>query len=189
MQRLRSQPGIPARALELGILTAARRNEVLGARWDEIQGDLWTVPAERMKRKREHRIPLSRHALKLLAALPREGAYVFAGARVSKPIPLMSIRDVLVKMGSKTTMHGFRSTFRDWAAEQTNYPNQPSHRREIHAVATQSPLPEQAQLGAAEQHVAISQPLHSGSYFSPPNERIIASFSLQKSRSSYPYKL
>jgi integrase len=136
MQRLCSQPGMPARALELGILTAARRNEVLGARWDEIQDGVWTVPAERMKGKREQRVPLSRHALTLLAALPRESEYVFAGAQMGKPIHLMSIRDVLVKMGSKTTMHGFRSTFRDWAAEQTNYPNHVVEQALAHSISS-----------------------------------------------------
>src|SRR5262245_19595900 len=122
MRELREREGNSARALEFTILTAARVNEVLGAKWDEISGDLWTVPASRMKGRREHRVPLSGQAVKMLQALPRTSEYVFPGARGQ--IANNGPRKLLRRMGRTTvTVHGFRSSFRDWAAETTHYPN------------------------------------------------------------------
>ena len=128
MAELRQREGIAARALELTILSAARTGEVIGAQWSEIdlENGIWTVPAERMKASKEHRVPLSERALILLKALPREGEAVFPGSKKDATISNMSMAAVLKRMNvtsSLATVHGFRSTFRDWAAEQTAYPS------------------------------------------------------------------
>jgi integrase len=125
---LRKQEGTAARALEFAILAAARTGEVLGARWDEIDegAKVWTIPAERMKGNREHRVPLSPAALALIKRLKasREGAYVFAGNQ-TPALADVALRRVLERMGrTDITTHGFRSSFRDWCAEATNYPRE-----------------------------------------------------------------
>ena len=124
---LRSRKVQTARALEFLILTAARTGEVIGATWPEIdlQKRLWTVPAQRMKASKEHRVPLSDSAIKLLESLPREDGnpYVFVGANVGKPLSNMSMLEMLKHLRPGYVPHGFRSTFRDWAAECTNYAN------------------------------------------------------------------
>jgi integrase len=124
MADLRQRKGSSARALEFCILTAARSGEVRGARWDEIDLDtaIWTVPAERMKGGREHRVPLSTTAIDLLKSSPKIGDYVFPGQRQGDgdgaTISNVSMIAVLHRMGRKDiTVHGFRSTFRDWCAE------------------------------------------------------------------------
>ena len=122
MARLRDQAGVGAAALRFAILTAARSGEVRGATWREIDAVLWTVPAVRMKARREHRIPLSAAALAVLndaAALPHgPDDFVFPGQRVNRPLSDMSLTAVLRRMNrGELTAHGFRSTFRDWAAE------------------------------------------------------------------------
>ena len=123
VRRLRDDHSVAARALEFIILTAARRGEALGARWDEIRDGMWIIPAERMKAGKEHRVPLSKRALELLASLPREGEFIFIGGRAGRPLNNMSFPRLLAKLDVATTAHGFRSTFRDWAAEMTGYPN------------------------------------------------------------------
>jgi integrase len=137
MGDLRARHGLSARALEFTILTAARTNEALGARWSEIdlESKVWTVPAERTKAKREHRVPLSKRALAVLAALPRRGEdeFVFMGARDGRPLSSRSMLEVMRSKGA--TVHGFRSTFRDWAAEQTSYPNEMCEIALAHAVS------------------------------------------------------
>jgi len=120
MAALRGQHGIAARAVELAILTACRSGEVRLATWAEFDLDaaLWVIPAERMKAKREHRIPLSDAALALLLSLQRGGDLVFPGAKPGKPLSDMSMTAVLRRMNrDDITVHGFRSTFRDWCAE------------------------------------------------------------------------
>lgn len=120
MLAIRMREGIAARAIEFAILTAARSGEVRGATWDEIDMDaaLWVIPAERMKAGREHRVPLSSSALSLLKATPRVGAVVFPGKREASPLSDMSLTAVLRRMErDDITVHGFRSTFRDWCAE------------------------------------------------------------------------
>lgn len=120
MADLRGRAGIAARAVEFGILTASRSGEIRGATWAEIDLDaaLWTVPAERMKGGREHRVPLSTRAVEILEAAPRVGDYVFPGSRAQSPLSDMSLTAVLRRMGRpEITMHGFRSTFRDWCSE------------------------------------------------------------------------
>ncbi len=138
MGELRVKGCLSARALEFTILTAARTGEVIGARWPEIDldGKLWTIPAERMKAGREHRIPLSDRANDILMTLPREGDFVFLGARAGKPLSNMAMLELVRGMrGTGATVHGFRSTFRDWAAEQTSYPNELCEVALAHAVS------------------------------------------------------
>ena len=129
MAQLREQEGIAALALEFTILTAARTGEVVGARAGEITvgGMLWTVPAERMKAGKEHRCPLSPRAVKIISALQTVATseFVFPGRRPDKPMSGMTMLALLKRMGrTDLTVHGFRSTFRDWCAEQTNYPRE-----------------------------------------------------------------
>lgn len=126
---LQSRDATAARALEFAILTAARSGEVLGARWVEFDLDraVWTVPAARMKAGREHRVPLSRRALKIVKAMhdAREGDFVFPGDKPDKPLSVMALAMVLRRMKvDGVTVHGFRSAFRDWAAECTNFTNE-----------------------------------------------------------------
>ena len=125
---LRAQSGAAAVALELTILTAARTGEVLGARWSEVDFDKagWTVPADRMKSRREHRVPLSDAALVVLRRMQevRRGDHVFPGQRADRPLSNMAMAMCLRRMGrDDVTVHGSRSSFRDWAAERTSYAN------------------------------------------------------------------
>ncbi|MBG6222817.1 integrase arm-type DNA-binding domain-containing protein [Janthinobacterium sp. CAN_S1] len=120
MEELRQREGVSARAVEFVILTAARSGEVRGAVWEEIDLDyaLWTIPAIRMKAGREHRIPLSAEAITLLKQLPRVDKHIFPGSRKATPLSDMSLTAVLRRMGrNEITVHGFRSTFRDWCSE------------------------------------------------------------------------
>jgi integrase len=123
IQKLGAEPDNAARALELTILTAARSGEILGARWPEfdLSGAIWAVPPERTKRNREHRVPLSRCAVELLEGLPRVGEFVFVGRGEGKPDRQTLLR-VLARIGANVTVHGFRSSFKDWASEATKYP-------------------------------------------------------------------
>lgn len=123
MKELRSRDGNAARALEFAIFTAARSGEVRGAKWSEIDLDarVWTVPAERMKGKREHRVPLSDQAMALLQSQPRTSALVFVGTK-GGPLSDMSLTAVMRRMGTDAVPHGFRSTFRDWAGDRTEHP-------------------------------------------------------------------
>jgi integrase len=134
MARLRAIEGIPARALELTVLCATRTNETLGAKWDEIDLNekVWTVPAERMKAGgRPHRIPLSDRAVEILQHLPRMNEWVFPALENSKVALVRHLSSkamvrLLQRMGyenEQATVHGFRSTFRDWTAECTDYQN------------------------------------------------------------------
>lgn len=126
--RLQVQDGTGARALELAVLTACRSGEVLGATWAEIDmdGAVWIIPAGRMKAGQEHRVPLTAPALALLRKMAaiRMGEFVFPGQAKSKPLSNMSMAMVLRRMKVDATPHGFRSTFRTWAAEKANYPHE-----------------------------------------------------------------
>ena len=126
---LREREAIAALALELCILTAARSGEILGMRWDEIDLDkkIWTVPAHRMKAGREHRVPLSQRATDILVRLSeqRSGDFVFPGQRRDKPLSNMAMEMMLRRMKiENATVHGFRSSFRDWAGNETGYPRE-----------------------------------------------------------------
>ena len=134
MTALRDQKSLAARALELLILTATRTNEALGASWSEIDLDAatWLVPGERTKTSRDHRIPLPAPAVALLRELHRgrDGDYVFPGGKRRKPLSNWSMLMLLERMKrDDITVHGFRSTFRDWTAEQTD------HGREVAEMA------------------------------------------------------
>ncbi|KWZ47075.1 integrase [Burkholderia savannae] len=136
---LRGMVGTAARALEFTILTAMRTGEVIGARHDEFDVDaqLWTVPAERMKAKRAHRVPLSSSALELLKTLPTsaDSPVVFEGMRARRPLSNMAMLQVLERMKrGALTVHGFRSTFRDWAAECTPFSNEVVEMALAHAI-------------------------------------------------------
>ena len=121
---LRGQAGIAALALRFTILTACRTGEAIRARWDEIEGDVWTVPGERMKSGRPHRVPLTDPALAILDALRGlDPMHVFPGGGRGKPLSNAAMTALLKRMGhGGITVHGFRSSFRDWAAEQTAFP-------------------------------------------------------------------
>lgn len=137
MMRLRDAEGVGARALEFAILTAARSGEVRGATWKEIDLDarLWTISAERMKAAREHRAPLSEAAVAVLKAMPRgrPDSYVFRAAHGGR-LSDMTISAVLRRLDVDAVPHGFRSTFRDWVAERTAYPNEVAEMALAHAV-------------------------------------------------------
>lgn len=121
-QLLKSRDAMAAQALRFLILTGARTGEVLGATWDEIEGDLWTIPASRMKANKEHRVPLTDEALSILEPLrAMESKYIFEGQKRHRPLSNMAMEMLLRRMEIKdATVHGFRSTFRDWASDVTN---------------------------------------------------------------------
>jgi integrase len=125
MGRLRAMQGVASRALEFAILTAARSGEVLGARWDEIdfQAEVWTVPPERMKGSREHRVPLSTRAMAILAELrqARMSGFVFPGFKRGRRLNNSALETVLRRAEVDVTTHGFRSSFRDWAGDSTAF--------------------------------------------------------------------
>jgi integrase len=138
--KIRQRDAVAARALEFAILTATRTGEVLGARWEEIdlENKIWTVPASRMKAGREHRVPMSTVALGIVKRLKpiRQSDFVFPGERRNKPLSNMSMLMMLRRMAREDlTVHGFRSTFRDWAAEQTNFPREVAEAALAHVVA------------------------------------------------------
>jgi integrase len=140
MAELRRQQGVAARALEFVILTAARTGEVIGAKWDEIdlRERLWTVPAERMKAGKEHRVPLSDAALAILEDLGKvyQDNFVFPGGKAGRPISNMAMLMLLRRMGrGDLTAHGFRSSFRDWAAERTTFPAEVAEMALAHTVS------------------------------------------------------
>jgi integrase len=140
MAELRGQEGIAAQALEFAILTATRTGETIGAKWNEIDltERLWTIPAERMKGEREHRVWLSDAAIAVIetmAAIPHS-EFVFPGGRTGRPISNMAMLMTLRRMGrGDLTVHGFRSSFRDWAAERTGFPAEVAEMALAHAVA------------------------------------------------------
>jgi integrase len=139
MHQLKKRDGIAGRALEFAILTAARTGEIIGARWSEIDraGKVWNKPASRMKAGREHRVPLSASALDILDQIGqgKVGAFVFSGGRPDCPLSNMAMLSVLSRMGrDDVTVHGFRSTFRDWAAERTNFSNEVAEAALAHVI-------------------------------------------------------
>lgn len=140
VKELRAQVGTAARALELIILTATRTSEALGARWDEIDtaAAVWSIPAERMKAKKPHRVPLSPATIALLERTKAESptsSFVFPGRDPKKPLSNMACLKVLERMDrADLTVHGFRSTFRDWAGEQTNFPREIAEAALAHVI-------------------------------------------------------
>ena len=139
---LREQEGIAARALEFTILTAGRTGEVIGARRSEfnMREKLWAVPAIRMKEGKEHRVPLPDRALDVISTETlRDDDFVFPGGRSGQPLSNMAMLKLLQRMGrDDLTVHGFRSTFRDWAAERTNFPNDVVEMALAHAIESKT---------------------------------------------------
>jgi integrase len=127
LAKVRGREGYGALALALCILTATRTAEVIGARWEEFdfKAKVWTIPADRMKGRREHRIPLSTAALDVLRELGkvRRGHFLIPAPNASKHASKAVMDHVVKRAGERVTVHGFRSTFRDWAGEQTSFPS------------------------------------------------------------------
>jgi integrase len=139
MAKLRKDSSIGAQCLEFIVLTACRLSEVLYAEWNEIDFDnrVWIVPASRMKANKEHRVPLSTSALAVLKAMQavRHSDYVFPGARQGRPVGVVTpIRLAKEAAGADITVHGLRSTFRDWAAERTNFPREVAEMALAHTI-------------------------------------------------------
>lgn len=140
---LRSQAGVGALAVQFTILTAARSGEVRGMTWDEVdlEEGLWVIPAERMKAGREHRVPLTPQAISILEHMKQfrleEDKVIFPGVRDRKPLSDMTLTAVLRRMQRQDlTVHGFRSTFRDWAAEATEYPAEMAEMALAHTISS-----------------------------------------------------
>jgi integrase len=135
---LRNLRSVSASALEFTILTATRTGEVLGATWAEIDPvtKVWTIPGSRMKSGREHRVPLSLRALAILEKCRELGGegFVFQGQRLGRPLSVMSMAMLLRRMSVEVTVHGFRSSFRDWAGEETSYPREIAEQALAHVV-------------------------------------------------------
>jgi len=143
MAALLTKKKLNAAALRLAILTASRTNEVLGAKRSEfdLATKLWTIPPERMKAGREHRVPLSSDAAALVKTLldASSNELVFPGQKKDKPLSDMTMLNLLKRMGhTDLTVHGFRSTFKDWARETTHYPNEVSEAALAHVIGDQT---------------------------------------------------
>lgn len=143
MTKLRERTSIAAKALEFCILTATRSGETLGGRWDEIdlEQKIWVIPAKRMKAGYEHRVPLSERAMALLIELSdyRKSDLVFPSQKAGVALSTMTMAMQLRRLGhSNVTVHGFRSTFRDWAAEQTNYSHETCEQSLAHRISDQA---------------------------------------------------
>ena len=138
MAELRQRNAVSAKGLEFLILTAARTGEVIGATWHEINfaNKLWTIPADRMKSDKEHRVPLTQTAIDLLNGLyeVRQTEFIFPGSRANAALSNMAFLQLLKRMGRDVTAHGFRSTFRDWLAERTHYSSEVAEMALAHAV-------------------------------------------------------
>jgi integrase len=141
MAHLKLQQGTAAQALAFLILTAARTGEVIGARWDEIDlpNRIWTIPPGRMKGRKTHRVPLSQPVLDILKQMEKVGAgdFVFRGGKRDKPLSNMAMLVLLKRMGrGYLTAHGFRSTFRDWVAEETSHPSELAEMALAHSISS-----------------------------------------------------
>src|ERR1700723_1890616 len=136
--RLRERDAVSALALEFAILTAARSGEVLGARWREIDfgARIWTIPPQRMKAAREHRVPLSESAFAILEKLgeARVSEFIFPGQGAGRPLSEMVLRRMLRRDADVVTVHGFRSSFRDWAGNETHFPRELAEAALAHVV-------------------------------------------------------
>jgi integrase len=141
MRELRGIDSIAARALEFTVLTGGRTSEVLKAAWEEIdtRATVWTIPAERMKANKLHRVPLSDRAMRILHSLPRDGSsFVFAGSRVGHSLSADSLLKLLQRLRPGLTVHGLRSSFRDWACDRTAYPRDVIEMALAHSIKDKS---------------------------------------------------
>lgn len=138
MALLREQQGLAARALEFTILTAARTSETLDATWSEmdLKNMIWTIPATRMKAGKDHRVPLTTAVVALLRVVEkiRQNEFIFPGQKLGRPLSNMSMLQLLERMERDVTVHGFRSSFRDWAAEKTKFENHVVEMALAHAI-------------------------------------------------------
>ncbi len=126
-----------ARALEFTVLTAVRTSELLQAGWDEIDLDqaVWAIPAARMKGGRDYRVPLSAPAISILKMMRgKDEKWVFPGLRVGKPLSNMAMLMLMRGIGFSETVHGFRSTFTDWASESTEFPSEVIKMAKAHVI-------------------------------------------------------
>jgi integrase len=156
-EELRTRTAVAARALEFTILTACRTSEVLGAKWDEIDLEkcVWIIPANRMKAAREHRVPLSQRCLEILQGMQPEGEenqeqdqrknraqdkkdFVFPGPKSGESLSTMAMAMLLRRMKSEVTVHGFRSSFRDWASETTGFPHEVCEMALAHTITNKA---------------------------------------------------
>jgi integrase len=145
MSRLKAEEATSARALEFTILTASRSNETFGASWSEINmaAKVWVIPKERMKGGAEHRVPLNSRAIEILETLDarRTGKFVFPSPRGDKPLSHVAMQQVLTRMGIKgVTVHGFRSSFRDWAGHETNFSREIAEQALAHRLGDEAEL-------------------------------------------------
>jgi integrase len=143
MAQLRARPSMTARALEFAILTACRSSEVLSARWEEIDFGkaIWIIPASRMKVGKEHRVPLSNRSIAILTALQenRTSDFVFPGTTRGRPLSGMAMAMQLRRMKLQDiTVHGFRSTFRDWAGETTSFSREVCEQALAHTIGNKT---------------------------------------------------
>jgi integrase len=153
MDELRTRTAAAARALEFTILTASRTSEVLGAKWEEmdLEKAVWTIPASRMKAAREHRVPLSQRCLGIVQEMQQEEdegqgenrdqdkrGLVFPGPKPRKPLSTMAMAMLLRRMKSEVTVHGFRSSFRDWASETTGFPHEVCEMALAHTITNKA---------------------------------------------------
>ncbi|TCM54962.1 integrase [Rhizobium sp. PP-F2F-G48] len=141
---LRDRPALSARALEFTILTAARSGETYHATWKEfdLKAGVWTVPKERMKAQREHRVPLARRAIEILEEVAAFGiapdALVFPGQKMGRPLSGLAMEMTLRRMQVDVTVHGFRSSFRDWCGEATEFPREVAEAALAHVVGDET---------------------------------------------------
>jgi len=136
MSKLREMDGMAALALEFLILNANRTSEVTDALRTEVNGDIWTIPAERMKARVEHRVPLCKRSLEIISVaktLDEDSDFLFS--RKSKKLSNMAMPMMMRRMGVDATVHGFRSTFRDWVSEETNHPSEVAEKALAHTIS------------------------------------------------------
>lgn len=143
VQKLRKEPGTPARALEVCVFTATRSGEIYGARWSEfdLKAKIWTIPAARMKGEREHRVPLPGRVVEILEELHVRdaGNIVFPNPRGDRPLSHVAMAKVLRRLGEGTaTVHGFRSAFRDWAGNETAFPREVAEAALAHVIGDEA---------------------------------------------------
>jgi integrase len=144
---LREREGMAALALEFSIMTAARTSEVLGARWSEVDrtNNLWAVPAERMKSERMHRVPLTGRAMAILDRVeqvrpdPNPDGFIFEAERRGRSLSIMAMAMLLRRMGRHNiTVHGFRSSFRDWAGDEKHFPREVAEAALAHVIGDEA---------------------------------------------------
>jgi integrase len=143
MPELRKREGVAALALEFAILTACRSGEVRGLRWEEIDlnARIWSIPARRMKSKQAHQVPLTPRMMAILtmiAPLNDRDGFVFPSQRAGRPLSDMSLSAVLRRMKVDCTVHGFRSSFRDWAGSATSFPRELAEEALAHVIGNQT---------------------------------------------------